>query len=129
LSSSASTACRSSGRCNRLLDGSLKPPAIRGMVVFALCVLSPRSVTSGSPVEAGGIGSARIPPVAALAGAELTSSSASIFSMPVRRGSACAIGGMGRDGISCVFTIGFEMRRCSSSFCWRFLVRSSCQSL
>ena len=53
FSSSASIACCSSGRCSRLLDGSLYPPAMRGIVVFAFRPVSARSVTSASGSTAG----------------------------------------------------------------------------
>ena len=57
FNSSASIACCSSGRCSKLLGGSLKPPAaMRGMVVLGLAPVSARSVTSTSGMMAAGTG-------------------------------------------------------------------------
>ena len=121
LSSSASTCCCSSGRCSRLLEGNLYPPAMRGMVVLALWPLSARSVTSGS-ASASSVafmapGSGRIPPIGC---ADFGASSSIMRSMPVRRASATAgawAEDAGRDCINCDFVTGLEMRRWSSSFC------------
>ncbi len=130
FNSSASTECCSSGRWSRLLDGSLYPPAIRGIVVLALWSMSARCITAGSAAVSPSANSGRIPPVAAGS----VTSGPSMRSMPVRRGSGATrawtagSAGLCRDGINCVFTTGFEFRRLSSSFCCRRLVRSSCQS-
>src|SRR5579883_205929 len=85
LSSSASTDCCPSGRCSRLLGGSLKPPAILGSVVLCLGALSARSVTSGTriPASARGAGLAR----AAGSGP----ASAAMRSIPVRRGGSALL--------------------------------------
>ena len=125
FSSSASIARCSSGRCSKLLGGSLKPPAMRGMVVFAVWLLSARSVTSGAAGD-----SSRDSGCCCSAS---PCSFAVIRSIPVLAGSGVRASdepGLAASpaGTSSVVTIGLAARRFSSSLCIFLFARASCQS-
>ena len=115
FSSPASTARCSSGRCNRLLEGSLYPPAMRGIVVFGFTPLSARSLTSGATLSGSGSG-----------GISRTGSDRVIRSMPVtERGVYKADCDCAGAGIRRAVILGLSARRFSIL---RF-ARTSCQSL